>query len=450
MAASRNKRPADLIERVAAFFSARLHAGRHVCVGLSGGADSVALLHALHGAQMAGLAIDISALHVHHGLSPNADDWASFCTNLCRSLAVPFRCEPVQIQDVTANGLEAAARKARYAIFQQCDADWLALAHHRDDQAETVLLNLLRGAGMQGLAAMPDERVLPGGKARLIRPFLSTSRTEIESWLTARNIPWVEDESNTDHSLRRNFLRREALPLLGGVFPDPAGALLRTAAHAAESLELADEIAAGDAQAIVRGQALLLAPFNQLSTARRSNLLRHFLRESGLRMPDSRFLAEMLRQLAEAAIDAAPAFSVDGRTLQVARGQLQVLKCGDQMVADTHRWQGESSLPWAGGKVRFVTAEGRGLSLSRLQDKELLLRTRGGGESLQPDAKRPRRPLKKLLQEQEIPAWTRARMPLLCCADEVLWVAGVGYESSYLAEPGEPSLVLDWDETADD
>lgn len=469
MDGSRNSPFVDLPGRVAAFFLPRLASGRRVCVAFSGGRDSVALLHLLAGLRHllpGGLQpFELSAIHVHHGLSANADKWADFCVNTCRQLNVPLQVVRVNVTDTLGEGLEAAARSARYAAFREYTgnaADWLALAHHRDDQAETLLLNLLRGAGTEGLAAMPEERPLAaaadmeGSKLRLVRPLLGVGRREIEDWLQQQGLAWIEDESNTDSRLRRNFLRNKVMPLLSEVFPQPATALARVAGRMAESSALAEELAANDAIGIVEGQVLHLHRFNQLSSMRRANLLRMELRRRGWRMPDARYLAEILRQLATAAEDAAPAFPVEGGALRVYRGCLHFCQpaplpshVGHAIPAAPCLWSGEAALPWAGGVLRFEhNLTGAGLSLTLLQGAVVSVRFRQGGESFQPYPGRPRRPLKKLLQEAGIPAWQRHSLPLIYCGDTLVWVAGIGSDVRYVARSGEPAVVPVWEPAA--
>lgn len=447
MAASRNSPPADLSRRVADFFAPRLRQGQRVCVALSGGRDSVALLQALAETRAA-LPLQLSALHVHHGLSVNADAWAAFCADRCRDLDIPLDIVRVRVADAAGEGPEAAARRARYAAFAGCTADWLALAHHRDDQAETLLLNLLRGAGAHGLAAMPEERPLaPGAALRLVRPFLGTARDEIEAWLQACGLSWIDDESNADSRLRRNFLRNEVLPRLAAAFPEPAAALARSAARLAESAALADAVAATDAAGVVDGDTLLLPAFNTLPEARRANLLRRELRRHGRRMPDARHLAEILRQLAAAAAGAAPRFVVDGGELRVDRGRLLLAGFPARPPAPL-AWRGEDSLPWAGGRLRFVDGVGVGLSRARLLAGGVSIRCRSGGERLQAHPKRPRRPLKKLLQETGVPLALREILPLLVCDGELAWVAGFGADVRFAAAPGEAGVLPIWESAA--
>ena len=444
MAATRNSRPSDPVSAVAAALAPRLTEGTRVCIALSGGRDSVALLHALVDLRSKQWPrLRLSALHVHHGLSPQADAWAAFCAQLCLEHTIPLRCERVTVARDAPAGLEAAARQARYAAFVACDTDWLLLAHHRDDQAETLLLNLLRGAGAHGLSAMPEDRPLATRAPRLLRPLLHTSRAAIDDWLAARGARWIEDESNDETALRRNFLRHEVLPVIGQQVADPGRMLARAAGHLAEMASLADEVAASDADGVVDGRSLCLAAFGRLSPQRRSNLLRHFLRLHGLRMPDARYLAEILRQLREASLLAMPDFEIDGWRLQVTRGRLWLVP-RSAASADCP-WCGEPELPWTGGYVRFTATVGEGLSQRALRGTAIL-RHRQGGETLRPDMKRPRRALKKLLQEAGVPQWKREAMPLFWCDGRLVWAPDIGYacDEDVLAAAGEPGWLLSW------
>lgn len=443
MAATRNRPSPDPARQVADFFGPRLQRAGRVCVALSGGADSVALLHALAELRASVPQLELSALHVHHGLSANADVWADFCAARCRDLAIPMALAQVAVDRSSREGIEGAARRARYAAFARVDTDWLALAQHRDDQAETLLLNLLRGSGVGGLAAMPEERPLAGGGASLVRPFLSVSRTVIVDWLQGRGLSWIEDESNEDVRLRRNFLRQEVLPLMARSFPEPGSGLARAAAHLGETQLLAAEIAQEDAQAAVVDGALCLAALARLSLARRANLMRHWLQARGARMPDARHLAEILRQLATSAADRAPAFRVDGLHLQASRGRLHCIPAA-AAEESLRVWRDEPALDWPGGQVRFAATTGRGLSQQALAGTRLELRVRRGGEVLQPDPRRPRRSLKKLLQEAGLPLWQRATLPLLWSDDRLVWVAGIGCDAAVQAAPGEAGWLPDW------
>ena len=318
MAASRNKPPPDLAGRVAAFVGARVGDAERVCVGLSGGCDSLVLLHVLAGL---GLGERLQALHVHHGLSANADRWAEFCVEQCRRLGVAFICERIAVDRHSGLGLEAAARTARYAAFAGCAGDVLLLGHHQGDQAETVLFNLLRGAGVAGVAAIPVERC--GQDQRILRPLLAVSRAEIEAYALAQGLVWIDDESNADTGLTRNYLRHEVLPLLGARFPAVDRNLARAAGHFAEADALLGELARSDWLVAADGDALRLARLRELSLPRLKNLLRYRLRELGWAAPAAERLEEFARQLQTAGADRHPALDLAEGRMEAGRGRLR-------------------------------------------------------------------------------------------------------------------------------
>ncbi|HJV93649.1 MAG TPA: tRNA lysidine(34) synthetase TilS [Azonexus sp.] len=320
MAASRNRLSTDLGGRVGAFLAARLAPHERLCVALSGGCDSVVLAHVL---SRLGLADRLSAIHVHHGLSPNADAWADFCVRYCQDLNIPLSVRRVTVDRSAGEGLEAAARRVRYAAFANSAADCLLLAQHRGDQAETLLHNLLRGTGVTGAAAMPVERRF--GTLRLIRPLLDVARSEIESYARHHGLAWVEDESNGDLALTRNFLRHQALGLLSERFPAAEAALAQAAANFAEAAAVLDELAELDWARASAGDAARLTVLRQLSMPRLKNLLRHRLRQLGWRVPVAARLDEFARQLQSAGPDRHPELVLAEGTMRAGQGLLRWL-----------------------------------------------------------------------------------------------------------------------------
>lgn len=321
MAASRNKPSVDLPGRVGDFLAARLAPDESVCVGLSGGCDSVVLLHLT---SRLGFTGRLSAIHVHHGLSPNADRWSDFCTNYCANLGIPLIKQKVTVDRKNGQGLEAAARQARYAAFTDCAADCLLLAQHRGDQAETLLFNLLRGTGVTGAAAMPAER--RHGNLRLLRPLLDISRTEIEAYARANTLTWIEDESNADLSLTRNYLRHQTLPELTQRFPAAESALNQAAANFAEAATLLDELAEHDWRLADDAGAARLSILRRMSLPRLKNLLRYRLRQLGWRVPVAARLDEFAHQLQTAGPDRHPELVLPEGKMRSALGQLHWLK----------------------------------------------------------------------------------------------------------------------------
>ena len=292
----------NLVESaLSAFLETRLKPGDRLCVGFSGGMDSVVLLHALRRlVEKLDSPISLSAVHVHHGLSTSANDWADFCTDFCRRCGVPLEVVRVAVPRDSGEGLEGAARRLRHGVFAKCRADWLALAHHRDDQAETVLLNLLRGAGVAGAAGMLSERPQTCGPA-LMRPLLDIPRNVIEVYAAEHGLLWIDDESNADRRFRRNFLRHEILPYLEATFSGAGRSLARAAGHFAEAAGLLDDLAAIDRNAASAASGrIALAALNALPQRRARNLLRHVWTAEGFQAPDTRWVDEALKQLATA------------------------------------------------------------------------------------------------------------------------------------------------------
>lgn len=288
-----------------------VRAGERLTVGLSGGIDSVVLLYALRG-----LDHPLSALHVHHGLSQNADRWESFCRDLCRDWDIPFAVERVEVERCSPEGLEAAARRVRHAAFERTPGDWILLAHHRGDQAETLLFNLLRGAGVRGASAMAERN------GRLLRPFLSIGRAEILAHAEAHGLPWIEDESNDDVKYSRNWLRHRILPELARRFPGTEAGLAGAARRFAEARALLDDLAEMDLGDAPRDFPLALDRLKALSEPRARNLLRYLLAHSGIGVPSEERLAEALRQCLEAASDRHPSVAFGDWRLIRRRGEV--------------------------------------------------------------------------------------------------------------------------------
>ena len=380
-------------------------AERRIAVGLSGGVDSVVLLHQLSRRQA------VSAIHVHHGLSPNADAWAKFCRRLCKRWGIPLQVRKVKVLK-GRQGLEAAARLARYEAFRTSKADCIALAHNLDDQAETVLMNLLRGAGRRGASGMAERSRLDG--KLLLRPLLGVPRKSILRYAREHGLEWIEDETNRSEALTRNFIRLRVGPLLESRFPRWKESLARAARHFA-----AAEV---DARA----------------------LLREFLASRGVRAPSEARLVEMLKQLTGRG--ARTLLEHDGLRLRVYRGRVEVEESADASSFSPVAWKGEPTLklPALGGEVRFRRVRGGGFALDSSKEKRWSVRLRSGGERLQPDPRRPRRTLKNLFQEAGVPPWRRERLPLLFCGEDLVWVPGLGVDARYQARERAPGVLPEW------
>lgn len=284
-------------------------------VGFSGGLDSTVLVHAASRVvDSAGLAL--AALHVHHGLSRNADAWADSCERFCDGLGIPITVFRVEVPVRSGEGLEAAARRLRHQAFSDQPVDWILLAHHADDQAETVLHNLLRGSGVRGAAAMPESR------GRLLRPLLGLGRAALLKYAQTHRLEWIEDESNADLRYTRNFLRRELLPVIESRFPRAREQLAAAAGHFGETDALLDDLAVLDLGPGRPEFPLPLTLFCRLSEPRARNLLRAMLGWKKMQAPDERRLREFIRQLRTAGKDRHPRLDLSRYCLWCKDGSL--------------------------------------------------------------------------------------------------------------------------------
>ncbi|MEO1767532.1 tRNA lysidine(34) synthetase TilS [Thiobacter aerophilum] len=442
MASSRKPAAAKLQEHVHQALIGYLETGRRLCLALSGGVDSVALLDILDGFRRT-LDFSLSAVHVHHHLSPHADAWAAFCVRLCAARDIPLHVARVRVRRRRELGPEAAAREARYRVLLAQPADYVVLAHHLDDQVETVFLNLLRGSGVRGLAGMPAVR--KAGGPRLLRPLITVPRAVILAYAKQRQLSWVEDESNRDTRLLRNFLRRNVLPLIESRFPAYREAVLRASEHLAEADSLLDELGALDLARHGRDGRLEVAGLAALSAPRAKNLLRVFFQAQGAPMPDAARLHEMWRQLLSAAADARIEIPWGDFVLRRYRGQAWVENRRPLPSQEWRQaWHGESrlKLPELGCVLECERTLGAGLSSRMVENHALELRLRRGGERLRPDCRGPRRSLKNLLQEAGVPPWLRTRLPLLWSGDTLVAVPGIGVDCGWQAAPNEVGLAL--------
>jgi tRNA(Ile)-lysidine synthase len=418
-----------------------------IVAAFSGGRDSTVLLDAL-AALAPAMGFTLVAIHVHHGLSPHADAWAAACAARCTERCVPLTIERVGIGRIPGQSLEAAARAARYRALAAgaAGADAIALAHHADDQAETLLLQLLRGAGPRGLAAMPAERA-PADGPRLVRPLLSLPGATIGACAVARGLAWIDDESNADTRLRRNLLRHEIAPRLAAAFPGYPLTLVRSAALQAEAAGLADELAAIDATGALQGNeatGLMLdrATLSRLAAPRARNLLRWFLHRHDLPAPSAARLDAMLAQLANARPDARVRLRHADIEIGVHRGWV-VLHTPATAPFDAS-WQGEATIALAHGTLAFLPATGCGIAAAALAGATVRVRSRAGGERLRLGPRRPRCSVSDLLQQRGVPWWARTSLPFVWCGDLLAAIPGVGIDAAFQARAGEPGYELHW------
>jgi tRNA(Ile)-lysidine synthase len=428
---------------VARALAAALPHGGRAAVALSGGRDSVVLLDAAI-AVAKDAAVEVVAFHVEHGLSPNAAAWARFCADCCVALAVPLHVERVSVARGARISVEAAAREARYAALATLAAEHrvlaVLLAHHADDQAETMLLQLLRGAGPRGLAAMPTARY--DGSVHWLRPFLDLPRARIEAHARERSLAFVDDESNADSRYRRNALRRDVVPALRAIAPGYPTALARAASLQAEAAALLDDLAAIDARAGYDGSALDRATLAALDERRARNLLRWFLRQHGLAAPSQARLAAMLGQLVHADADAHVSLRHAGAAVGVHRGRILVHRAECEPFA--RGWDGGETVVLPHGTLTLAPVSGSGIAARHLRTSGVTIRSGVPGERLTLAGRATRRPVSDLLREAGIPHWERRGLPRIYCGGKLAAVAPLGVDEAFAAAPGEPARRIVW------
>lgn len=418
-------------------------------VGFSGGLDSTVLLHALCALQ---LPVKLQALHINHQISPYADHWQLQCANYCAALGIPFHAEQVKVVN-TGKGIEDAARAARYGVFERylANQDVLLTAHHADDQAETLLLRLMRGAGPRGLAAMAPQRALGAGV--LHRPLLGFARLELEAYAQAHQLTWVEDESNGDIHYDRNFLRTQVMPLLHQRWPHFKRKWQQTSELCAANEGLVEALAQQDLLALgVKterlGSSVALTDFLSLAEARQQNVLRYWLRTHGFTIPEQTHWQQLARQLHSARTDMEMDVSWGNVSLRVYQQRLYALPLAFfteaapsvSVLLDTANRH--IALPWGTLVIAYTDTEAAD-RLKRLPGT-LRIAYRQGGERCKPARRQHSQTLKRLLQEYGVEPWLRAKIPLVYCGDELVAVGDLWVCAGFVAEPGETGLVFSW------
>ncbi len=448
MGHSRKSKPNNPFTAAQQILQTHIQPGQHLAVALSGGVDSVVLLHIL--TQLSDtLHFSLSAVHVHHGISRNAGLWSQFCCNLCHSLDVPIYVTYLQIRKENGLSLEAVARDQRYQVFSRSYGDFVVLAQHRDDQAETLMLQLLRGAGIRGLSAMPVIRKQSRQAApQILRPLLHVSRYSIETYARHNHLNWINDESNDSIAYNRNFLRHEIFPRLSQRYPNYSATLQRASEHLSESLQLLDELAIIDSAQCLQEDKLIVDRLRSLSTPRAKNLLRYILIKQGAALPSSAKLEELLQQLSAVQADNHMQVRFGHTEIRCFKGLVHILtnRAASHRTDETYPWFGESELilPQTGGTIRFDKTMGTGLCAVKLSTDPVTVRFRQGGERFRPACNRPRRSLKNLMQEAVIPSWNRDTVPLLFCGEQLIWVPGIGIDCEFQVKSDQPGILPVW------
>ena len=435
----------DVVEKGFVFLSVPHKKIKSMTVALSGGVDSVVLLHLLHQLQKR-QNFTLKASHVHHGLSKNADKWVKFCEKLCTKLSIPLDVNYVKLPQKKSLGIEGEARQLRYEKLLQSQTDLVVLAHHEDDQAETFLLQLIRGAGVKGLSSMAHF----DATRRLWRPLLNASRIDIESYAKKHKLKWIEDESNQNIDFDRNFIRSKILPILKNRFSHITKVISRSSSHLAEAQHLLDDLAKVDLKIHLKSinykHKLNVKTLYKLSNARAKNVLRFWLEINDQMMPSKDLLDELLRQVLTAKKDATIKIHLS-KFYEIRRYQDEIYIVSNNKKKPKNYeiiWAGESEIILPNGhKLTFKKVKGRGINLKFLRDQKLKIRNRKGGEFFKPDSKRPTKKIKQLLQESDLTPWERDFLPLIFVGDQLASVPNFGVDIKYQSKPQETGLMVE-------
>lgn len=424
--------PAILAEYLAELENIAGRPARYV-IAFSGGLDSTVLAHAL--AQCSD--VPVLAIHIDHALQTDSANWSEHCAQIAAAFEIEFLSLSVNVQLESGKGPEASARDARYAaLHAELNAgDWLLSAHHREDQAETLLLNLIRGSGPAGVAGIGNIRRF--GAGWLVRPMLNVDRADILQHASDQGLQWIEDPSNTDRRFDRNFLRHEVLPRLKERWPDIATRLQRSAGHAGEASQLLIELAAIDLESLgSRAARLPIDGLAELSAARQRNVIRFALRGLGLSTPTAVQVDRILNEVIPARLDAQPLVSWPGAAVRRYRNGLYLLPENLAEAIVTTPLQGEKLELGVGlGTLHFESGADIGIS-PELLSEGLTIKPRVGGEKFQPQGQSHTRKLKKLLQEEGVVPWMRDRLPLIYSGERLVAVGDLWLAEDTVARPG--------------
>lgn len=415
-----------------------------LCLALSGGLDSIALLELLvqwRSRQRASRRVELRAIHIDHQLRPASKSWAKHCRAVAREAGIVCTVVKVTVPKRRGESLEAAAREVRYAALaaRLRPNEWLVTAHHLDDQLETLLLQLMRGAGVAGLAGMAEAAREP---LPLWRPLLEVSRAELSQWLQARGGRWVEDDSNLDERFDRNYLRHRIVPLLQARWPAASKTAARSAAHLGEARELLQALAEIDAAQVIEDGVVQIAALQALDVARQRNLLRHWIASQGLTMPDAVHLERIRVELPAARVDAQPIVRWEGGEVRRFRQRLHALvpsaTPSSQSIEHRWRWRRQPVLELGAGlgRLRWVQDATGEIAAARLP-AVLRVAARVGGERIRLRRTGPNHTVKELLRERGVVPWERERVPLVFAKEALALVADLFVAASFRADPAD-------------
>jgi len=419
------------------------NANLEILLGLSGGLDSCVLLHLLANMQTQ-LDFKLKAIHVHHGLSSSADDWLNFCKQKCKLLDIEFDAVKVKINEKGSLGIEGEARELRYEAIKKKQKGVVALGHHQNDQAETLLLQLLRGSGLKGLAGMPefDE------ERKFWRPMLNIKKELLEKYASENDIKYIKDESNEDINFDRNFIRKKVLPLIESRYPASIETISRSATNISEGHQINELLALDDSKNVMSddGSHLLIENLNKLPNLRAINLIRWWLSFNDLLMPSKKNVEELFRQVKLIKKDTSLNLKISNdRSIRAFDDKLLIVSIMNDLPSYHFKWAGQEEIELPNkSKLHFVKTKKGGLSLSKLGAKSLYIKSRTGGEKLKSFPDQPSRSLKYLFQKADIPHWERDQVPLVYANEQLVAVPNLGVQYEYQSKVGEVGYQIKW------
>lgn len=442
--------------------------GKPICIAYSGGVDSQVLLHALATLNRLDLlSVPLKAVHVNHGLSDNAAQWQQSCKEQARQYEIDFETVDLALKPEKQQSLESLAREARYQQLARLNDDNAVImtAHHQDDQVETFLLALKRGAGVQGLSAMQEVRSLTSSSQQLLaRPLLNVSRDEIEQYAEKNQLAWVEDESNADQQFDRNFIRAQVLPLLQERWPAFKQTVARSAQNCQNAQGLLDQLASQDflqcqLPANETGEGLCIESLSKLSPDRVNNVIRYFLNVNQLKMPSSMLLKEIVNACFYSGKDKNPEIHLEANTLRCFQRGLYLTR----KYADVSDWRYELDLsqlsdhalvelPDDMGTLEFYIATSDPQQLEKHHwlidstdlDGQLTIAFNHHNPKCLPSFRQQRRPLKKVLQELKVPTWQRKRLPYVFFMEQLVTALPLFVCKEYLVDNEIKCLNIIW------
>lgn len=425
-------------------FAHQLIKAPRVLIAYSGGVDSHVLLHAMSVLREK-YQLNLHAVHIHHGLLPHANEWSAHCEKICAGLSVSFQCVKVAITHSKGESLEALARQARYQAFSELmrSEDLLVVAHHQDDQAETLMLQLMRGAGLKGLASMPTKKSFFRGF--VLRPFLTVRRQNILSYAKKHNLSWVEDTSNHDLRFDRNYMRFKIMPLMRDRWPGLSKTFLRVARLSAEANELLETMGQDDVKKLQDNNGRLsLVLLKTMAHPRVKNILRSWILHNEFQLPHEKHIDQIIKNVIFAKGDAKPCVSWANVEVRRFRNHLFIMSSAQQIDPSVQlAWdlKAHLSLPGSLGVLLCQTQLGEGINPDLLSER-VEVRFRRGGEKIELFNRAGSHSLKKLFQEWGVPSWERDYIPLVFHQKELIVVVGYAVAEKYQVGKEKQGFVI--------